>query len=255
MRNARIADHDETDRAIVAIGTDYPPVHVLPAHQHRRAQLLYGVTGVMQVLTPVGQWVVPPQQAVWLPSGMVHEVRMQGVSTRSLYVAPEAVVAPWFQHCRVLAVSPLLRQLLVEAVDLPRLYDEAGRDGALMALLLLELAQMPTLPLHLPLPATQGLLLRWCQAFAQAPSVAVGPEQAAAALHMSVRTLGRLFQAELGLSFAHWRERACVVAALARLAEGVAVTRIAMDLGYGSSAAFTTMFKRVVGQVPSAWRG
>lgn len=255
MRNARIADHDATDRAIVAIGTDYPPVHVLPAHQHRRAQLLYGVTGVMQVLTPVGQWVVPPQQAVWLPPGMMHEVRMKGVSTRSLYVSPEAVTASVCQHCRVLAVSPLLRQLLVEAVNLPRLYDEGGRDGALMALLLLELAQMPTLPLHLPLPATEGLLLAWCQAFVQAPNVRVSPQQAAQDLHMSVRTLGRLFQAELGLSFAHWRERACVVAALAQLAEGVAVTRIAMDLGYGSSAAFTTMFKRVVGQVPSAWRG
>lgn len=255
MRNVLIADHDHVDRAIVAIGTDYPPQHILPEHRHRRAQLLYGVTGVMQVRTPVGQWVVPPQRAVWLPPDMAHEVRMSGVSTRSLYVAPEAVSGPEFATCRVLAVSPLLRQLLVEAVDMPVLYDLEGRDGALMRLLLWEVAQMATLPFHVPLPPEEGPLLHWCQAFMQAPSLKHSPEQAAAELHLSVRTLGRLFQTQLGLSFASWRERACVVTALARLAQGVAVTTIAVDLGYGSSAAFTAMFKRVLGQVPSAFLG
>lgn len=255
MKNALIADYDQVDRDIVAIGTDYPVQHHLPAHQHRRAQLLYGVTGVMQVSTPVGQWVVPPQRAVWLPPGMVHEVSMSGVNTRSLYVAPAAVTAPAFATCRVLAVTPLLRQLLLAAVEMPLWYDLAGRDGALAQLLLWEIAQMVTLPLHVPLPAVDGSLLRWCQSFMQAPNLKCSPQQVAAELCVSVRTLGRLFDHQLGMSFASWRERVCVVVALARLAEGVAVTTIALDLGYGSSAAFTTMFKRVLGQVPSSFVG
>lgn len=253
MRNALIADHDQTDREVVAIGTDYPPQHVLPMHHHRRAQLLYGVTGVMQVRTPMGQWVVPPQRAVWLPAGVAHEVRMSGVSTRSLYIEPAAVAAEAFQTCRVLAVSPLLRQLLVAAVDVPLRYEREGRDGVLMQLLLLELAQMATLPFHVPLPPLDGPLLRWCQAFMKAPSLGSRPEDAAVELCVSVRTLGRMFQEQVGLSFAHWRERVCVVVALARLSEGVAVTTVALDLGYGSSAAFTTMFKRVLGQLPSTF--
>jgi len=67
MRNVRIDDIDHVTRTVIAIGTDYPPGHLLPMHSHRRAQLLYGATGVMHVFTQQGNWVVPPQHAVWLP--------------------------------------------------------------------------------------------------------------------------------------------------------------------------------------------
>src|SRR3546814_12417289 len=61
MRNTSIDLLDAIPRAVVAIGTDYPHGHLLPSHHHRRAQLLYGATGVMQVRTEDGNWVVPPQ--------------------------------------------------------------------------------------------------------------------------------------------------------------------------------------------------
>ena len=83
MRNTHIDLHDALDRALVAIGNDYPAGHLLDAHAHRRAQLLYGATGVMLVLSEDGGWVVPPQRAVWIPAGVTHQVRMLGVSTRS----------------------------------------------------------------------------------------------------------------------------------------------------------------------------
>ena len=63
MRNTHIDLHDALDRALVAIGNDYPAGHLLDAHAHRRAQLLYGATGVMLVLSEDGGWVVPPQRA------------------------------------------------------------------------------------------------------------------------------------------------------------------------------------------------
>lgn len=51
MRNTSIDSLDHTPSAVIAIGTDYPPDYLLPLHSHRRAQLLYGATGVMQVFT------------------------------------------------------------------------------------------------------------------------------------------------------------------------------------------------------------
>ena len=104
MRNVSIEVLDDTPRAVVATGTDYSYGYLLPRHIHRRAQLLYGATGVMQVSTREGNWVVPPQRAVWIPAGVAHEVLMLGVSTRSLYVEPAAVdLGP---RCQVLGVSP-----------------------------------------------------------------------------------------------------------------------------------------------------
>lgn len=251
MRNTSIDLLDATPRAVVAIGSDYAHGQVLPSHRHRRAQLLYGATGVMQVSTADGNWVVPPQRAVWIPPGVAHEVLMLGVSTRSLYIEPAAVTA-MDARCQVISVSPLMRQLLMEAVELALDYDEVGRDGALIDLLLHELLRSAHLPLHLPLPQDPRLL-GLCQAFLKRPDAHVSPVQWAAQLHISLRSFNRLFSQQTGLSFSRWRQQACVMSALSRLAIGSSVTRIALDLGYDSPAAFSTMFRRVLGHAPSAW--
>lgn len=47
---------------------------------------------------------------------------MVGVNTRSLYIEPDEVPRKQ-SHCEVLAVSPLLRHLLIESIELPALYD------------------------------------------------------------------------------------------------------------------------------------
>lgn len=250
MRNVSIDELDDTPRVVVAIGTDYAHGHLLARHTHRRAQLLYGATGVMQVRTHDGSWVVPPQRAVWIPAGVAHEVLMLGVSTRSLYIEPEAVDLG--RQCQVIDVSPLMRHLLMEAVEAPLNYDEAGRDAVLMDLLLHELARSTHLPLHIPLPV-EPRLLGLCQAFVQQPNARQSPRQWADQLHISLRTFNRLFRQQTGLSFSQWRQQACVVLALARLATGTPVTRIALDCGYESPAAFSTMFRRILGQAPSVW--
>ena len=251
MRNISINQLDHTPRPVVAIGTDYADGYLLARHSHRRAQLLYGATGVMQVSTRQGNWVVPPQRAVWIAPQVEHEVLMLGVSTRSLYIEPAR--APLLgSECQVISVSPLMRQLLLEAVEMPLEYQQDGRDGVLVSLLLHELARTTRLPLHIPLPADVRLL-GLCRSFLQRPNAHQSPERWAEQLHISLRTFNRLFRQQTDMSFVQWRQRACVVLALARLAAGEPVTRIAMDFGYDSPAAFSTMFRRVLGQSPSTY--
>ncbi|CAK7014993.1 MAG: HTH-type transcriptional regulator NimR [Kerstersia gyiorum] len=250
MRNIPLSTVDATPRIVLAIGTDYPPGTLLPTHAHRRAQLLYGMTGLMEVETADGNWVIPPYSGVWIPAGQPHQVLMQGVSTRSLYIAPEA--APRHaQHCEVLVITPLLHQLLLASADLPAQYDEQGRDGALVQLILHEVRAAPTMPLFAPMPKDPALA-RLCKAFLRRPSLRSPPEDWAASLNKSPRTFTRLFRQQTGISFSQWRQQACLMAALARLSvAGASVTRIALDLGYDSPSAFSTMFRRKLGQAPS----
>ena len=56
------------------------------------------------------------------------------------------------------------------------------------------------------------------------------------------------------MSFAAWRQQACLLMALPRLAAGETVTSVALDLGYDSPAAFATMFKRRLGLSPSQYQ-
>ncbi|GAA2359549.1 helix-turn-helix transcriptional regulator [Streptomyces carpaticus] len=252
MRNVPVADVDSHPGAVLAIGTDYPYDHVLPPHEHRRAQVLYAATGVMRVETADGTWTVPTDRAVLIPPRTGHRVVMTGVSTRSLYIEPAAV--PWFPvRCRAVDVSALLRELLLAAVDMPPDPPAHGRDATLIALLLHELRTLAPLPLDLPLP-TDPALRRLCDTYLVRPGVHDPPARWAAALGVSERTLARRFHRETGLGFARWRQRACVLHAVRRLASGAPVTRVAADLGYESPAAFTVAFRSVLGRPPSAYR-
>ncbi|MBC3437295.1 helix-turn-helix transcriptional regulator [Pseudomonas sp. BW16M2] len=252
MRNVPLSEVDASPRAVLAIATDYPPGTLLPRHVHRRAQFLYGMSGLMEVLTDDGAWVIPPGSGVWIPPGKPHQVRMRGVSTRSLYIEPTALPRPG-SVCEALRVGPLLHQLLLASAEVPALHDEAGRDGLLLRLVLHELGQAERLPLFAPLPA-EPRLAALCQAFLAQPSIHTRGETWAGQLNWSPRTFSRRFREQTGLSFGQWRQQACLMAAVTRLATGEPVTTVALDLGYESPSAFSSLYRRVMGQPPSAAR-
>ncbi|WP_312166654.1 helix-turn-helix transcriptional regulator [Phenylobacterium sp.] len=248
------SDVEDTPRPVVAIANDYPPHFELEWHRHRRGQLLYAARGVVVVSTPQGAWVAPPERAVWTPPTVPHAVKMVGsVSTRGILLDPGACPALG-DASRVIEVSPLLRSLLLAASELPREYAPDGRDGLVIDLLLAELALAPVIPLAAPFPQSPALAAK-CRAFLEAPSPHDTIDGWSAELGMGRRAFTRAFRRETGMSFAEWRQQACVLVALPRLAAGDQVTAIALDLGYESPAAFTTMFKRRLGVAPSRYQG
>lgn len=82
------------------------------------------------------------------------------------------------------------------------------------------------------------------------------PEQAAARLAVSVRTLQRMAHRHVGLSPAAMIRRRRLQEAAERIRSGEAadLARIAADLGYTDHAHLTTDFRRVLGFTPSEYR-
>jgi AraC-like DNA-binding protein len=253
-RKIRIDDVEDTPRPIVAIGNDYPDGHIIAPHRHRRGQLISGATGLIVLSTEAGTWVMPPQRGMWIPPATEHHVRIVGsVRMQSLYVEPEAT-AGMSKQCVVVGVTPFMRSLMTEALSLPLEYEFEGRAGAVMELIRHEMRQLPTLPLSLQFPL-HGPLSALCRQFVEKPDVHVTIDAWAEALAMSRRSFTRLFRRETGLSFVAWRQQACLLCALPRLAAGEQVTAVAIDLGYENPAAFTLMFRRVFGSPPLAYLG
>src|SRR5262249_14432140 len=161
MRNIHIDTVDQVPRPIIAIGNNYPAGHRIAPHQHRRGQLISGATGLVVLATPEGTWVMPPQRGMWIPAATGHHVRMVGaVSMQSLYIEPDAVPG-MPAHCQVVGISPFMRSLITEALDLPLEYEPGSRAGAIMQLIQQEMPQLPVLPLSLQYP-THGPLAEPC---------------------------------------------------------------------------------------------
>ncbi|MCE1225522.1 MAG: helix-turn-helix transcriptional regulator [Geobacteraceae bacterium] len=218
-------------------------------HAHPRGQLIYASSGVMRVICGRDIWVVPPSQAVWVPPEQEHEVYFPGeVGMRNLFIDPSATDGLALQ-CTVVKVSPLLRELILKAVQIGENYQPDSAGWRLMQVLLDELRQAEPTPLHLPM-ARDERVMRVIEALLHNPEDCRGLEQWSSLAGASSRTLARLFVAETGLTFGQWRKRLVLQEAIKRLDQGQPVTRIAFDLGYQSLSAFIEMFRKELGASP-----
>ena len=242
----------DSARAIVAKRASYSNRHHIKPHWHARSQFMFAVEGTMAVRTPRRAWIVPPSRALWVPAHTAHELQMYGsVEMRSLYintVAAEGMPS----SCVVLNVTPLLRELVVRAVALPERYDDEGDDGLLMKLLMAEIRRLPQCALDLPLPESPDLT-GLCERILADLSTRRPCDFDATDMNTSTRTLYRRFLRETGITFARWKQQARLLESIRRLAEGTPVTTVAMDLGYESASAFSTMFRRSLGIAPRAF--
>ncbi|GAA1229109.1 helix-turn-helix transcriptional regulator [Kitasatospora nipponensis] len=245
-------DYQDVPRPLAAMARDLPDGHHIAPHHHRRAQLIYGTSGAITVVTGHGAWVVPATRGVWVPAGVTHAMSCTGtVRMRTLYVQPEA--APHLPaRPSVVAVGPLLRELVEAATRIPLAYDVDGRDGAVMALLLHELVPRPVPALHLP-TAGEPDLDRLCAAIHAEPGRSWSTAAAAAHAHLSPRTLQRRFAAATGMTLAHWVRQSRLLHAVTLLAGGLPVTAVAARLGYATPSAFTAMFHRALGVTPGGY--
>jgi len=245
---------DDTPQAVSGRASWYGPDMVVPLHHHRRGQLLLIVQGTALIAAGDCRWMVPAQHALWIPPGTQHSLQMMGsAASHSAYLEPDTVSALPRRAC-VLGVSPLMRALMAEVVTLPPDHGTDRRAALIVALILEEVARLPELPLALPMPR-EARLAALCRDFVTAPKPRDTIDRWAEAAAMSRRAFTRAFREQTGLSLVAWRQQAALFAALPRLAAGESVTAVALDLGYESPAAFTTMFRRVLGQPPRRYLG
>lgn len=246
---ARIEHLETLSGPVIALPTEYVDGYFVPLHHHSRAQLLYASKGVAIVTTMAGRWMVPGEHAVWIPAGVKHSVEILGnVTMRSLYIAPD-VVSDVPDYLHVVGMTELMRCLIVDATSVAELPQPGSRDELVIELILHDLPHLPERKFGLPFPADTRLA-NLCRAFLAHPTPHATIDDWAKKLAMSRRSFTRHFQRETGLSLSMWRQQACLFAALPRLADGEAVTTVALDLGYESVPAFTTMFRRVLGSSP-----
>jgi len=234
----------------LAVG--YPSGAVLESHSHDWAQLVYASEGVMSVHTDEGTWVVPSHRGVWVPEDVRHSIAMSGwVSMRTLYI-PHRLARGLPRRCCVLAVPPLLRELILHAVAQGTLRRAVPEHRRLVGFLLDQLRTLPVMPLELPMPRDTRAL-RVAQRLRDDPAEIAPVDGLARRTGASRRTLERLFHKETGMSLGRWRLQARLLHAMRLLARGESVTSIALEVGYESPSAFIAAFSQALGTTPGRY--
>jgi AraC-like DNA-binding protein len=228
----------------------------LDTHLHREAQLVYAAEGTMQVTTPKGRWLVPPDRAVWVPALLEHSIDvLADIEMRTLYFDLAWLARQDrgrdFNAEYVVRVSRLLHETILALFDGR---NDAERTEVLVRLALLELHEAEDSATFVPLPH-EPRCRRAADIVLGDPTGTHEIETLARTVGTSARTLSRLFASETQLSFKSWCQRARIAAAIQKLSTeaNVSVKQLASDLGYASVPAFSHAFRQVTGKTPTAF--
>jgi AraC-like DNA-binding protein len=221
-------------------------------HHHAWHQLVYASFGALEVTTPERTWLVPSRRAVWVPAGARHSILVLGrTMVETLYVAA-TFGGETTPECTAIDVSDLLRALVSEIARAGTLDEGDPVHCRLAGVLLDQIRCAPRLELQVPMPSDD-------RALAVAQMVLGDPankETFATLAHRAAageRTLARIFVQETGMTFARWRTAARFVRAVRDLAEGTPIGEVAGEVGYESTSAFISAFKRTFGVTPGRY--
>ena len=222
--------------------------HRAAPHAHVWHQLTFALQGHLEVETDEARALVPPDCAVWIPAGTRHgEAMWAPVTVRTLYFAPGALGEI---GTRTVAISPLLRELIVHVSTLGALDRDEPRQAHLIDVLLDLVGDAPDVSLHLPTPHDPRAR-KLATMIHAAPGDRTPLAELARRAGGSLRTVERCFLAETGLRVGEWRRRLRLFHALRLLEAGAPVGAVALDVGYSSPSAFTSAFSRHFGAPPT----
>lgn len=237
---------------ITTLQRDYRAGHVVALHFHEADQLVYASRGVMTVRTKDGIWVVPTDRAVWIPARIAHTITMSGaVAMRTLYLR-RSLARTLPRSCCVVNVSPLLRELILQACGFRGLMRKISTQRHLIEIILDQLRAIQTVPLQLPHVA-DARASRIAKILHDDPSDSRPLAELCRLGGASKRTVERLFEQDAGMTFGRWRQQLRLLQAMQLLAEGAKVTHAALEAGYSTPSAFISMFRKTLGTTPAAY--
>ncbi|MCK9900517.1 helix-turn-helix transcriptional regulator [Frankia sp. Cpl3] len=226
-------------------------------HLHDLHQLEYALEGIIQVETATARYLLPPQQAVWIPAGTSHSSTWTNVKAVSVFFDP-AMNVPGGDRVRVLAAAPVIREMVLYGKRWPitRTRQDPMADSFFdtLAYLVVEWLEHET---PLCLPTASDSLVAAAMDYTNEHLAEVTLPRLCAAVGTSERSLRRAFHTATGMSWRQYLLESRLLRAMAMLAQDgdkLNVIDIAVAVGFQSVSAFTRAFTRYAGEAPSTYR-
>jgi methylphosphotriester-DNA--protein-cysteine methyltransferase/quercetin dioxygenase-like cupin family protein len=229
-------------------------------HCHDVHQIEYAVHGVVEVETDAAHYLLPPQQAAWIPAGLRHQAVMNPDVRTIAVMFDESMIAAPGDRARILAVSPLIREMMIYALRWS-IEREPGSDkderesDRFFATLGNLVAEALDHEAPLSLPTSDDPIVAAAMRYTKEHLETATVTSVSRAVAVSERTLRRQFQSSIGLSWRTYLLHARMLRAMALLAgPGQSVADTAIAVGFDSLSAFTRAFTQFCGETPSTYR-
>jgi len=228
----------------------------VPFHVHKKGQFVYVEGRGIYIYTDHQSYFLPSRHFMWIPAGLAHsfDVYNSNVLVRNLYIPVIDTDPGFFRKCGIYPVNDLLIHMIVQTSNWSGHIEKDNLPAYhfVMAFKYM-MAESENLALNLAIPTAsdqrlKAVLIYLEENIQESDNFPV----IARHFHFSERTLSRLFQKDLGMSFVRYNTILKMIKAVQLLLEGrLPVNEIAEKVGYHSIPTFSNSFKKLTGLRPT----
>lgn len=224
-------------------------------HAHTTGQIAVCIRGHVSIQLQTGIIAIPVSCAAWVPPGVMHRGKI-AQNAESIFL----MIHMNRGHFRNLPNEPtrlMLNQMTFEMIR----YFASVRPGTIgrrhyesLAYVILQQIKLarPLPPTFAPIP--NNPLLRELAELYGPKGLQVTNAQFCEAANMTEARLRRIVYEETGLTLKQWRVHLTLLAALPRIMNHEPIESVAHSLGYLTSSAFISAFRRVFDMTPGQMR-
>ncbi|QNL51497.1 helix-turn-helix transcriptional regulator [Olivibacter sp. SDN3] len=231
---------------------------LIPSHSHKKGQFLYTEGGVVFVKTMEKSYFLPARHYMWIAPGVEHSIHPSSpqVIMRNLYFPIYPEEDAFYFNTSIHPVNDLLLELMLFTNRWNGHIEPSDKSSfTIVEAIKMLLPQVSNFSLPLELPLAKDKRLKALVAYLEENlSKDILFNEIASLFGFSPRSLSRLFQKDLGMSFIQYLTALRMLKALQYLLEkSLTVNEVALQVGYNSLPTFSNTFQKLIGVRPSEY--
>ncbi|VTR28183.1 L-rhamnose operon regulatory protein rhaS [Sphingobacterium thalpophilum] len=229
----------------------------LPAHQHDKAQLLLVYGGIAYLQTGEKDFYIPSNHYLWIPKNYPHNLMF---NTQDLYIIniyfPDESDDGFYDELGIYPVSKLLAEMLSFSEKWQGDYYKGSWEFEFLSTLRKLLSKEKLKKFSIQLPTTEDQRINEItDSLRSRLNENLTLEDTATRFGMSVRSLTRLFQAKLQITFIQYLKMLRIIRAMELIKDtDLNMTEIAYEIGYSNISAFSNNFHQLTNMRPTEFK-
>ncbi|WP_437918009.1 AraC family transcriptional regulator [Sphingobacterium sp. LRF_L2] len=229
----------------------------LPSHQHDKAQLLLVYGGIAYLQTDEKDFYIPSNHYIWIPKNYPHNLMF---NTQDLYIIniyfPADEANGFYDELGIYPVSKLLAEMLSFSEKWQGDYCKGSWEFEFLTTLKNMLSKENLKKFSIQLPTTDDQRLQTIiENIKSRLNENLTLDDTASLSGMSVRSLTRLFQTKLHITFIQYLKMLRIIRAMELIKDtDLNMTQIAYEIGYSNISAFSNNFQQLTNMRPTEFK-
>lgn len=210
--------------------------------------VLVALKGSFHVQIETLAWAISVNRAILIKPQIPYHLYLNNQSTLCT-IEIDKKLLDLTRNVSIIEITPLLKEIILHTARHEVLKSSKNRDSLIFALLVDHFNNQKTQTVSTPLPQDERALKIY-RLVVEEKLFDQSFEVLARKVGASKRTLERIFQNEIGMTFSKWRQLLRLQYSLTLLDKGLRVLEVSDEVGYASSSAFIHAFKGYFGYSP-----